>query len=92
MNLLFVRKYLPVSQRDAVDGFQDIEERGSSSSLGNGMREKDFAMAVKPSASFLWNRWIPWLLSLSLLFSNIHSWMKLKGSVFDAEVYCKPFK
>ena len=92
MGFPFVRKYLPISQKDIVDGSQDIEEGGSSASSEFEPREKDFTLPAKPSVLSLWTRWLPWLICLCLLLSNIHTWVKLNASEFPDAVYCKSSK
>jgi hypothetical protein len=89
MKLPFGQKYLPVSQKDAIDSPQDLEEGPGYSSLDYGSGEKVFTLAAKPSGLSLCVRWLPWLLCLCLIISNIRSWIKLKGLVFDDAVYCK---
>jgi hypothetical protein len=89
MRFPFVKTYLPVSQKDVVDGSQDLEEGSGCSSSEFDSREKIFTLAVEPSIFSLFKRWLPWLLCFCLFVSNIRLWMKLKGLVFDDAVYCK---
>jgi hypothetical protein len=82
-------KYIPVSQKDVVDGSQDLEEGESSSSLDYGTREKQFALLAKTPKLSIWTRWIPWLLCPCLFVSNTYTWVKLNRSVFNDAVYCE---
>jgi hypothetical protein len=82
-------KYLPVSQKDVADGSQDLEEGRKSSSSNYDVREKHFPLFDQTSKSSTWARWIPWILCLSLLVSNVYAWVKFDRPVFDDVVYCK---
>lgn len=92
MRLSFMENYLPVSQKDVVDGSQYLEEGSGCSSPDYGSTRKSFALAIKPSRSLLFKQWLPWLLCFCLAISNIRLWMKFQSLVFDDAVYCKFFK
>jgi hypothetical protein len=89
MGFPFVEKYLPISQKEVVDGSQDLEEGSRSSSSEFDSRKKAFSFGTKLSFWSRFKQWLPWLLCLCLLTLNIRSSMKLKSLVFEDAVYCK---